>query len=105
MTNEATYMAIVKLDKSMMPQRITYMAESVGQAIIQMVKLTKVKSTADIYEFEILEVVGRDKFKKVAMKLPNKPKPHINAASIAKAVSTTSSYEESVYKPYKLKVA
>lgn len=99
---ENTYHAVVKMHKDDSPKRIIYTAAAVGPAIVHMAKLCKVASTADIYEFEILEVVGRDSYKRVAMKLPTAVKPHISAAAIDPPVTNL---EEVAYIPYKLKVA
>ena len=99
---DSTYHAVVKIHKDDSPKRIIYSAASVGPAIVHMTKLCRVPSTADIYEFEILEVVGRDSYKRVAMKLPTAKKAHISAAAIDPPVSNL---KEVAYIPYNLKVA
>lgn len=99
---ENTYHAVVKMHKDDSLKRIIYNAPAVGPAIVHMAKLCKVASTADIYEFEILELVGRDSYKRVAMKLPTANKAHISAAAIDPPVINL---EEVAYIPYKLKVA
>lgn len=77
MAEEKIYHAVVKKYEGDVPSRVVFTATNPGTAIAQLNKLMKVESSAGIYEFEILEVVGRDKYKLAARKNGIKQKPRI----------------------------
>lgn len=102
MTVETIYHAVVKIHEGDVPRRIAYTAPNLGTAISTMATLCGRRSTADLYEFEILEVLGRDTYKRVATKLPTKDKPHISSKVLDREVENEG---EASYIPYKLEVA
>lgn len=62
------YHAVFKKEGSATPLTVLLTAASVTDAIIEMCTAAGVSGTTSITEFEILEVLGSDKYARVAMK-------------------------------------
>lgn len=104
MTTETIYHAVVKKHEGSAPQRMVFTAKDVPSALTTMAKLWHVHSTSDLHEFEILEVLGNNKYRQVAMKPGSKTKPHIKVP-IVDDEPEPDVYEEAEYISYRLKVA
>lgn len=108
---DKVYHAVVKVQSGDPPRRIVLSAPGIGQAITAMARLCGKGSTAEISEFQLLEVVGRDEYKEVAVKMATKQKPHIRSTAIESDKISSSvvlddidEYEEESYKSFSVRV-
>lgn len=68
------YVAYFKLNGSSQPHKALFAAENVPGSIRAMSKAANVSSTIEIAEFEILQIIGKDKYVSVACKNPSEKK-------------------------------
>lgn len=101
------YVAMVKKKQGQTPVKCTFTATNIGAAINTMSQMMGVGSTAELYEFEVLEVLGTDSYKLAARKMPTKIKPHICASAIKSAPEKIPKvvYNETEYSAYEVRAA
>lgn len=83
------------------PARALITAKDVGEALEKMCKIFYIANTSEIDEYEILEVVGKDAYKKVASKGEGDSKPRIKLP----LPPPPKENDEVVYESYTLGVA
>lgn len=97
------YHASVKRHGDSVPQRVMLDAEHIGKAIELMCAACSVKSTGDLAEFEILEVVGEDNYRIAARKIASQYKPPVTVTIPPVVVTKEESYDERSYQPYRVR--
>lgn len=104
--NKQFHIVLKKTDASP-PQKMLVSAVDVKKAMDLMVVASSVKSTTDLHEFEIMEVVGKDMYKLAAKKLPTKTKAHVQLPVVINKTELDRSafFEELPYKSYKVRLA
>lgn len=104
------FLAIVKLREQPTASKLTFEAQSVGQAVDAMCKTLNRSSTVDIEEFEILQMLeDGNSYIRVASKNKKEerfPQRTVESTTVGPLVTTEpENVEEKGFTPYKLQAA
>lgn len=94
------YFATVRLADGR-PQQCTVEADTIFAALDLVCKRAGVKSTTDLLEFELLEVLGNDRYRSAARKVVNSPVLDTN--KLDPPSPPPKKHSEAVYHPYKVR--
>lgn len=94
------YVAFIKKLNDSKPHKMTFSANNVSQAIKVMLNKAKLGSTAEVSEYELLEVVGKDGYRTVASRGGDLQKP----LGKPKQTETKAASPPVTYSPYKVSV-
>ena len=98
------YIAVIRLLDATKPQKLSFAAQGVTEAINEMVRGAKCASEADLAEFEILEVTDNgNAYRPVASKLERKRKEGTRLPVVFPPVNLID--KEPAYAGYKLSMA
>lgn len=101
----AKYFAVIKLSSKNLPQKMTFNAEGVSEAIKEMTKLAGVSSTINIAEFDLMEVLGNDTYRPAAIKNPREVKMRARVyPDVEVLISPVVPTGETTYAPYSTEV-
>lgn len=94
------YFAVIKLSPTSTPMKAAFIASDVNDALKEMCRVVRCTTTTEIAEYDLLEVLGDNKYREVASKIGNEfrqPKVML-PPPLGEDIDDT----ETVYVPYML---